>query len=219
MELFTSEGCSSCPPADKLLEGLERDGVSAGRPIIVLSEHVDYWDGLGWKDVFSSSEFTARQKGYAERLHADSYTPQMVVDGRNEFVGNDATELSRHLAEAAPKSANVSLRLNSGNTDSGNTLDVSISGAPKTNATVLLAITESALVTHVKNGENGGRELHHAGVVRTLHTLGSTTDGAFAATVPLHLDAAWKRENLRAVILVQEGSNGPIVGAASQRLK
>ena len=115
VELFTSEGCSSCPPADKLLADLEKRGNVNGRQILVMSEHVDYWDGLGWKDRFSSSVFTQRQTDYVRKLGLGSpYTPEVVINGQTELIGNDEAALMRGLSEQkVTGSAVVSLQTDS----------------------------------------------------------------------------------------------------------
>ena len=215
LELFTSEGCSSCPPADKLLGELERRASVNGRPILIMSEHVDYWDGLGWKDRFSSSVFTQRQTDYARRLGTGSpYTPQMVINGRIEVVGNDDAAITQRLATlGSTGNAVVTLGL-----DPSLNATVKVQGAPA-GSRVLLAITEDKLSTHVQRGENGGRELQHAGVVRRLNDIGAVKSGNLETTLPVKLDPAWRRENLRLIVLVQNSAGGPIEGAATAALQ
>ncbi len=215
IELFTSEGCSSCPPADKLLAELDQRGSVNGRPIIVMGEHVDYWDGLGWKDRFASSLFTKRQTEYVRKLGIESaYTPQMVVNGTTEFVGNDAAALSRAISsQKSTGNTTVSLQL-----QNSSSATIRVEGA-RSGSHVLLAFTEGNLVTRVQRGENGGRELHHEAVVRRLSDLGVTKAGGFAATVPLTLDSEWQKNKLRVIVLVQGPSGGPIEGAAMANLQ
>jgi hypothetical protein len=214
LELFTSEGCSSCPPADKLLGELERRGSVNGRQILIMGEHVDYWDELGWKDRFSSHVFTQRQTDYARRLGVGSpYTPQLVINGRTEVVGNDETAITRKIsALSSTGSAVVTLGV-----DSSLNATVKVQGATA-GSEVLLAITEDGLTTQVKRGENGGRELQHAGVVRRLTEIGTARSGILEVTVPIKLDPAWRRENLRVIVLVQNLAGGPIEGAAAAGL-
>jgi hypothetical protein len=217
VELFTSEGCSSCPPADKLLEQLDRDGMIDGVPVIALSEHVDYWDGLGWRDRFSSRTFTDRQRDYSHTLRIDSpYTPQMVVNGRFEFVGNDGESLRRavHQAAESTKAADVSLTW-----ASPAEIHVSVSNVSKPDALIYLAITESGLSTVVDAGENGGRTLRHAGVVRLFRQVGATKTGGVSISAPVNLSPTWNKARLKAVVLVQDGANGPVIGAASRSLQ
>lgn len=211
VELFTSEGCSSCPPADRQLAFLENTQPAADARIITLAFHVDYWDGPGWKDRFSSAAFSERQNDYVQRLKLESsYTPEMVVDGRAEFVGSDAGRAAAAIAEAAGGAkgvVNVSL-------DGANAV-VEIQGLPPHEAaTVFLATAESNIVTEVKGGENGGRKLSHVSVVRRLEKIGgvSAPEATFRKAVALTTDPSWNWKNLKFVAFVQEDATGRIIG-------
>ncbi len=180
--------------------------------MLALGEHVDYWNGLGWKDRFSSAEFTQRQTDYVHNMRLDSaYTPQMVVNGRSELVGNDASALQKALADSPNLTDTVDLKITP-----DRIAHVRIGSAPA-GGKLLLMITESNLVTHVKRGENGGKDLVHAAVVRHIADLGSVHPNT-VIDAPLRLDQAWKTADLKVVALVQSGPGGPIVGAASARL-
>jgi len=217
VELFTSEGCSSCPPADELLAHLRQDLSAKNIQVIPLGFHVDYWNSLGWKDRFSSAEFSRRQEQYTQSLHVDGpYTPEMVVDGAVEFVGNDAGHAHRTIGEAASQPEVATVKVSSAVADQL-TVQAKAPVSAK-DAQVVLAITEDNLTTQVGSGENGGRTLHHAAVVRELRNLGRLHEGSFAANVPLKLDKDWKRADLRAVVFVQEGPTGKILGAATLAL-
>jgi hypothetical protein len=217
VELFTSEGCSSCPPADELLGHLRQDLASKNIQVIPLGFHVDYWNSLGWKDRFSSAEFSQRQEQYARSLRVDGpYTPQMVVDGELEFVGNSAGQAQRAISQAANQPEAAEVKISVGSADQ---LTVHVESPVSTgDANVMLAITEDNLTTKVGSGENGGRTLHHAAVVRELRLLGRLHDGSFEANVPIKVEKEWKREDMRAAVFVQQGSNGKIQGAASVAL-
>ena len=209
VELFTSEGCSDCPAADTLLRDLETKQPIPGIEIIPLGFHVDYWNELGWRDRFSMHEFTLRQETYVERMRLESpYTPQMVVDGKLQAVGNDGASVRKALQQRA----GVSKASISAKAVSLGVLDVSIQGAPS-DADVMLAITEGDLSTKVPAGENRGRELHHTAVVRILNRLGVTHGDGFSGQVHVPLNKAWRAENLRAIVFVQAHS-GEIAGAA-----
>ena len=214
VELFTSEGCSSCPPADRLLFALEKQPV-ANAEIIVLGEHVDYWDQLGWRDRFSSAALTARQESYARNFNISGpYTPQMVINGRVEFVGNDAGEALKRIADQKAPKSQPQLQL----TRDGDHLHVAVATDYRRPLNVFVAITERDLSTHVGNGENRGRDLRHTGVVRQLTKVGSTRDGRFESDVPLHLAADWRPGNLHAVVFVQNGNAGEILSATQLAL-
>jgi len=215
VELFTSEGCSSCPPADTLLAKLDQLQPVAGVTVIPLEEHVDYWDRLGWRDPFSSAEVTARQQRYAGLLHVEGpYTPQMVIDGRREFVGNDSKQALGGLANAAKITktpVSVAVKEKSGDRISL-AVQVNASGSA---GDILLAIAETGLASDVARGENAGRNLKHSAVMRRLSAIGKLKAGeAFSAEPVVKLAKDWKTENLRAVVFIQERESGRILGAA-----
>ena len=229
VELFTSEGCSSCPPADRLLGRLETIQPVRGAEIIVLSEHVDYWDRLGWKDRFSSPEFSERQKAYGRKLASGAYTPQMVVDGSEELIGSDAQAASQiiaHLAQRPKARVNVSLLPASEKSSPTNvSLEIEIGELPEAFSaeplSVMLAISENGLETAVGRGENSGLQIKHRGVVRQLKTINSVgrknrEKFLTAANIKLHPD--WNRENLRAVVFVQGERSGRVAGLAAVAL-
>jgi|SRR5579859_4687032 len=225
VELFTSEGCSSCPPADALLARLDQEQRIGNAEIIALEEHVDYWDQLGWRDPFSGRQWTQRQEDYANAFgNAGVYTPQMVVDGRVEFVGSAQNKARNAIAEAA-KEAKVEVAI-SDVKFAGEKLQAGVQvkmfPAPLSHAaTVWVAVTESGLHSNVKAGENAGEDLHHASVVRSLRKAGeadSRGEIAYSGKQELQLDPAWKRENLRLVVFVQDSKSRHILGAASARL-
>ena len=200
-ELFTSEGCNSCPPADRLLAMWLEEQPIAGVFVVPMSEHVTYWDHQGWKDPFGSQQFTARQQQYGLRFNLDSvYTPQLVVDGREQYVGSDRPSIERALRNAA-KIAKPELKVAA--TQTGSTLNLSASGpglAVEANGELWFVVTEDHLVVDVKRGENANRTLKHSGVVRVLKSAG---DARKAGRVLIDVASTWKRENLRVVAFVQ----------------
>lgn len=228
LELFTSEGCSSCPPADALLAKLEEQQPVAGAEIIALEEHVDYWDHEGWIDPFSSEQWTQRQQLYASGF-ADHgvYTPELVVDGRSGFVGSRAGDAYRAIASAvAQPRTDISLSLLKSDKHDHEQVRVEVGklqGAQQGDvAEVWLAITETALHSSVTGGENAGHDLHHAPVLRWLHKAGTSNLNAmpsFTGESALKLDSAWKRNNLRIVALVQEKRSHHILGATVARFE
>ncbi len=228
LELFTSEGCSSCPPADALLAKLEEQQPVAGAEIIALEEHVDYWDHEGWIDPFSSGQWTQRQQLYASGF-ADHgvYTPELVVNGRFGFVGSHQSDAYRAVASAVAQSRtdiSVSLLKSDKHDHEQVKVDVGkLQGAQQGDvAEVWLAITETALHSSVTAGENAGHDLHHAPVVRWLHKAGATDPNvtpSFSGESDLKLDSAWKRNNLRVVAFVQEKRSRHILGATVARFQ
>jgi hypothetical protein len=212
VELFTSEGCSSCPPADRLLSRLEQKQPLPGVEIIALSEHVDYWNQLGWTDRFSSRGFTERQQQYVMVFQGEgTYTPQMVVDGATGFVGSDSRRALEVIAKAAqaPKTS-VALRCAADPPGLGIHID-----GDHDNADVVLAIAESGLASDVTRGENRGRQMEHEGVVRRLAVVGhAKKQQPFDGEPKIALDPTWRRENLSAVVFLQARSNHRVLGIA-----
>lgn len=210
LELFSSEGCSSCPPADALLSQLDAAGEVGGAPLVALELHVDYWDYLGWRDPFSSADYTARQVRYTNWLGTRNYTPQLVVDGQTDVLGSSRGGATAAVTAASKRPSQAAVQLKR----QGDSLMVQVAAPTKPQgAAVLLYITESGLSTKVLRGENGGQTLHHAPVVRTLKTLGTVHGDSYSAQVPLRLEAGWKPDALRAVVVVQSESDGRILGA------
>ena len=224
VELFTSQGCSSCPPADSLLSSLVRNQPVPGALIVPLSEHVDYWDRLGWRDPFSSPRFTARQRDYAAAFDASSiYTPQVVVDGRVGLVGSRGAEVRAAIRDARDR-PRVPVRIEVAGHPNSRVVEVAAAIGPERAGVsaealgVWLAITESGLMTDVRAGENRFRRLRHTGVVRHLERIDTLLPGAVRDGSPararLRLDPGWTRGRLHAVVFLQERESRRIVGAA-----
>lgn len=214
VELFTSEGCSSCPPADKILRILHEKQPIEGVEVIALGEHVDYWNRLGWEDPYSSAQFTERQQFYSASWPLRLYTPQMVIDGAVERLGGDGPAVVEAIraARSSPK-APVRVALHD------DQATVTVGELPREAAArVWLALVEDHLSTDVERGENQGRTLEHVGVVRRLTEIGKIEVGAndgFEATVTLDPEPGWRVGRVAA--LVQEVGSRRIVGAAQAR--
>ena len=211
VELFTSEGCNSCPPADQLLAELLQEQPIEGIYVVPLSEHVTYWDHQGWKDPFGTQQFTTRQQQYGLRFNLDSiYTPQLVIDGASEYVGSDRRSIERAIRSAGKQAKPA---LNVSGTESNGTLTVVTSGpalAAEDDAELWVALTEDRLVVDVKRGENANKTLQHSGVVRVLRSAG---DAKRAIAITIAVDPAWRRDQLRIVGFVQSRKNKKILGA------
>jgi hypothetical protein len=206
VELFTSEGCSSCPPADSLLAQLESKQPVDNADLLVLSEHVDYWNRLGWKDPFSLAVFSERQQDYAERLRSDDvYTPQVVVDGRYATVGSNRANVLRAI-ESSSESPKPELAI--AVSREGNTLRVGVPNPTK--GEVWVAVTEARRVSRVEHGENGGRTLQHVAVVRSLRKLTS-------GETRIQIEKNWSAD-LRVVAFVQDARSGRILQAAQKTI-
>lgn len=223
VELFTSEGCSSCPPADALLAALDRREATSGVDAIVLSEHVDYWNHDGWSDPFSSPAYSERQVAYAKRLRLDDvYTPQMVVDGASAFVGSDAHH-ARAAIQRAAQAQKATVHIEPLGDTRGPLLRVQVeidrlpSSTGKTQADVYFAVAQNEATSQVLAGENGGRRLHHVAVVRSLKLIGRMNRGtSFREELPVNLGKGTSPSQMRFVAFVQEHGQGRVLGAAMQ---
>jgi hypothetical protein len=226
VELFTSEGCSSCPPADALLQQLDASQPVTGAQLIVLSEHVDYWNHIGWTDPYSSRFFSDRQSAYSDRFGLSSaYTPQMVVDGATEFVGNDS-RLANQAIQKSLAMQKVSVRISAISVDTPSTLraHVETDALPETakarKADVYLVVALNHAESQVLRGENSGRRLTHVGVVQRLTKIGSLETGkGFSQDIRVKLDAKTDLTNLRVVAFIQQGGQRQVLGAALERVK
>jgi hypothetical protein len=209
VELFTSEGCSSCPSADRLLARLAADQPVPGALVVPLSLHVDYWNHLGWKDPFSSPQYTERQGAYARRFGSPGrvYTPQMVVDGRTEFVGSDERAARRAIGESAREPKAI-VRVVPNATGAARVTVADVPG----DAEVFIAVIEDGIVSEVTSGENAGRRLAHMAVARNLFAAGRVDPtGRFDATVPVESGRAARR----VLAFVQERGTGHVLGVSA----
>jgi hypothetical protein len=208
VELFTSQGCSSCPPADALIHDIANDPALRGR-VIPLAFHVDYWDSLGWRDPFSSSEWTQRQARYARTMHLNSaYTPQAVVNGTREFVGSNRAALSAALEKASSeKGGEITLAARR----EGNSLIATIHATVPANDDLMLAVVEDGVTTKIEHGENAGRTITNDAIVRKLIRVKPEQ-----AMVTVPLEAAWR--NVSATAFMQDRATLAIGASASSRV-
>jgi hypothetical protein len=221
VELFSSEGCSSCPPADAVLARLARDQPVPGAEVVALELHVDYWNQLGWADPFSSAAFSARQRAYADASgRRGVYTPQAVIDGAAELVGSNEPGVRAAVASAAREAKAKVLVTRSGDRVAIAISDLAEAAEP---ADVWLAITEDGLTTAVPRGENAGATLAHGPVVRSLDRVGEIAAGTHGVVrlgeVEVAVKPGWRREALRAVAFVQERRSMRITGAGTTELR
>ncbi|MBS1512350.1 MAG: DUF1223 domain-containing protein [Bacteroidetes bacterium] len=207
IELFTSQGCSSCPPADALLEQTIND--TGNKNIFALSFHVDYWNRLGWTDPFSSAAYSQRQSDYVSIMHLDgAYTPQMVVNGTTEFVGSNGSKLKQALSKAL--STNTSVHFSAlqatYNTDHSVNVQYNTEGALK-GQTIQFALVSLHETTAVKRGENGGATLQSSNVVRQMKSSTSSSGNIIFSAAPA-------KENTALIAFVQDEKTMMISGAA-----
>jgi hypothetical protein len=221
VELFTSEGCSSCPPADAMLRQINLKHTSAGQLIVGISEHVTYWNHLGWKDPFSAPEFTDRQSVYASRLSPEGpYTPQMVVNGREQFVGGDVGALQMALRDEVTRTRLDLSILSSKLSSSGVNVKFLVAGETSRPLDIVAVLTDDADRSTVLRGENGGRLLQHVSVARLLvrvATVRGTAQQSVHIVFPdgFHLDSG---SGHHLILFAQKQHQGAIEGAATTTL-
>lgn len=217
VELFTSEGCSSCPAADELVAKIQKE--DNGQPVYILAYHVDYWDRLGWKDVFGSAAYAKRQNQYADWLKLKSiYTPQIVINGTKEFVGSQENTLRSTIKNNLHKTQNIKLTLsNLQVTQEKVNLQYQTENLVGNNISLVLATVQKWAVTNVKSGENGGRKLSHVQIVRNLQTvsLNGTTNGKAEIDFPADLNA----DGLVIIAFLQNNTSGEIIAGDKVELK
>lgn len=208
VELFTSEGCSSCPPADAAVAKL-----LAEKPenVYILSFHVDYWNRLGWKDPFSQAAFSARQRTYAQTFSLESiYTPQVVVNGRSEFIGSDARKLNAAVENGLTKEPPSDLKIST--SKRGNSVTVRYTFSKPHAALLNIALVQPEATTIVKQGENGGKTLHHVNIVRAFHTVDVKENGYLTIEIPKELTSVPLQ-----VIAYTQSQKGYTISGADQK--
>jgi hypothetical protein len=208
VELFTSEGCSSCPPADVLLQQLLSQQPVPAVEIIALEEHVDYWNHDGWIDPYSDSAWTERQQAYSSLRKTDPYTPELVIDGQSQVVGSKVQEVLRGIA-AASRAAKVEIVITPENSSEQGSRRFKIAvtklaANPRDSAEVWLAVTEDGLHSDVSRGENHGRVLTHVATLRSLRKIGVAGGiPSFSVDTDVKLNSHWNAGNLRVTVFVQ----------------
>ena len=222
VELFTSEGCSSCPPADEFLQQMDARQPVNGAQLIVLSEHVDYWNHIGWTDPYSSAAYSERQSAYGRRLRLESvYTPQMIVDGTEEFVGSDSSEAQTALKHATV-GAKLPVRVSEARVEGGSVkAHIETGPLPESlnKAEVVFVVALNRAESQVTHGENSGKRLTHVAVVRSLSKAGLVEHGeAFSRDVAVKMDKNIDPSQLRVIAFVQEAGQGKILGSALEKV-
>jgi hypothetical protein len=215
-ELFTSEGCSSCPPADTLLMKIDQFQPVPGAQIIVLSEHVDYWNSQGWKDPFSSEQFTDRQGVYAHALQSEKFTPQLVIDGRTAVLGSDGKAIAAAVTKAASHPKSEVKIVSAKRDDNEAVITLSVPALSSGKKDVWVAIADDHDQSSVSKGENAGKTIAHVAVVRSLTKVGTVSKSA-GLDKTLHVPLKGQTGDGRVVVFVAE-NGGPVLGLAMEKL-
>ncbi|MET0945857.1 MAG: DUF1223 domain-containing protein [Flavobacterium sp.] len=208
LELYTSEGCSSCPPADEFMGRIQNE--YQDNNVYVLAYHVDYWDRQGWKDVFSNADYTKRQYDYAKFLGKEPiYTPQLIINGKADYIASQETLVRNGIKSALSKPVTTDLSIEANQANNNLNVNYSIGGTFK-NSNLLIAIVQKAAKTNVKRGENANRVLSHYQIVHHLHSV-SLKDKK--GTVSIHLPKSFNEKDFEVIGFVQDKNNGAISGA------
>ena len=215
VELFTSEGCSSCPPADQLIARIQQE--SNDQPIYILAFHVDYWNRLGWTDQFSDAAYSQRQNQYAAWLRLQSvYTPQVVVNGSKEFVGSQEPSIRKAISDGLEEASSVQLTLSDVRLDKGKVTWRYQARNAGHHTSLLVAIVQRSATSEVKAGENSGRTLSHVQIVRQLQTAKVDASGSGAGSLPLPAGVGTSDEEM--IAFLQDNDNGHIIAATRSAL-
>ncbi|MEN2401122.1 DUF1223 domain-containing protein [Flavobacterium sp. MC2016-06] len=210
LELFTSEGCSSCPPADELMGSIQNEYKDA--PIYILSYHVDYWDRQGWKDIFSNADYTKRQYDYAKWLGKEPvYTPQVVVNGKKEYIGSDEVTVRNAIVNTLSKPAIAELSLETILTNNKLEVNYKVNGISK-NSRLLVAVLQKSAKSNVKRGENAHRILSHYQIVKNLQSFALKNNGSGIVTITAPKE--FNTKDFEVIGFVQDINSGAILGAA-----
>jgi hypothetical protein len=214
IELFTSEGCSSCPAADEVLEEIQKK--YSDKNVLVVGYHVDYWNKLGWEDIFSDASFTQRQEYYSNIFHLNSiYTPQAVVNGRKEFLGSNKSKLISSIEEQLSERSAESIQLNAvQNTEGKIDVRYSAEGADAKKEQAILVLIQKMATNEIKKGENTGRTLHHINIVRNIFYLPLKEK-----TTNFTLPAGFNKEDFSVAGFIQEKRSGKIKAIHSSKVE
>ena len=214
IELFTSEGCSSCPAADEALEEIQKK--YSDKNVLVIGYHVDYWDKLGWKDIFSDASFTQRQEYYSNIFRLNNiYTPQAVVNGKKEFLGSNKSKLISSIEEQLNEKSAASIKLNVvQNTEGRIDVHYSAEGADAKKEQAILVLIQKMATNEIKKGENNGRTLHHINIVRNIFYLPLKEK-----TTSFTLPAGFNKEDFFVAGFIQEKESGKVKAIQSSQVE
>ena len=210
LELFTSQGCSSCPPADEALQEITQQAAKSGQAVYGLSFHVDYWDRLGWRDPFSAKQYTDRQCQYDRALSSQTYTPQLVINGRQDVIGGQRGRIEQAIQTIQKQPASAFVGVDGSRAFDAKQVTVRYELSAAGPYRVNVALVQKEARTAVKNGENGGRTLVNTNVVRQFKTI---DESGMSGSAVLPLPSGLTTDQTAVVVYVQRTDTGQIVGA------